>query len=356
MFNCNLKDLNRFDFVKAFVICDPFFVENKTIDLVTSNLSKIKNTKVYSKVKPDPTLNDVIDGVEICSIFDPDVIIALGGGSAIDLAKSIGYFSSKIIDKKPYFIAIPTTSGTGSEVTSFAVITDEENNVKLPLIDDKLLPDVAFLDNDLIKDLPPAMVAFTGMDALTHALEASVSIGASVFSDAYASKALNLIKDNIIDSYQNKNVEAKPLMHQASTLAGVAFNDAGLGINHAIAHQLGALFKIPHGKCNAILLPYVIELNASYDKTKAIYNQIAFDLHLTSSYSQLGYRSLINWVNKLKNSMKIENRLREVGITREDFNKNLDMVAEHALKDRCMDTNPVQLTKEEMIAFLKKVY
>lgn len=357
IYDCSLNELNHYCLGKVLVVCDPFFIENNVIEELKSSLKQANMIEVYSNVKPDPTLDSVIDGVEKCKNFKPDVMVALGGGSAIDLAKAIMYFDKESdINSNYKLIVIPTTSGTGSEVTSFAVITDTKNKKKLPIVSDKLLPDIAFLDRKLVEKLPQSIIAYTGLDALTHCLEAIVSTNASIYSDAFALKSLSLIRDNLLESYKNINENSRINMHQAATIAGIAFNEASLGINHAIAHQLGAIFKIPHGQCNAIILPNVIKFNAQDDFAKEKYNQLAYDLHLTSSLSQTGYRQLINWINKFKTQFKIEDSLRQLNIDKKEYLNNLDLIAKNALEDRCMATNPVKINHKQMMDFLRRLF
>lgn len=357
VYDCSLNELNHYCQGKVLVVCDPFFMENGTIEKVKYSLRSATSIEVYSNVKPDPTLDSVIDGVSVCKNFNPDTMIAIGGGSAIDLAKAIMYFDKESDNSKEYkLIVIPTTSGTGSEVTSFAVISDTANKKKIPIISDKLLPDIAFLDNEFVEKLPQSIVAYTGMDALTHCLEAYVSTDANVYSDSFALQSLQLIRDNLLESYKNSKDDARINMHQAATIAGIAFNEASLGINHAIAHQLGALFKIPHGQCNAILLPSIIKFNAQDPTTRSKYNKLAYDLHLTTSLSQTGYRQLIMWVNKFKGQFKIENKLSELKIDKKEFLENIDLIASNALEDRCMATNPIQINHEQMVEIVRGLY
>lgn len=357
VYDCTLNELNHYCQGVVLVVCDPFFIENNIIEELKSSLTNAQMIEVYSDVKPDPTLESVVDGVYISKKVKPDVMIALGGGSAIDLAKAIMFFDKKSDSTLDYsLIAIPTTSGTGSEVTSFAVVTDTKNKKKIPLVSDELLPDIAFLESRLVEQLPKSIIAYTGMDAITHNIEAIVSLNASVYSDAFALKSLELLKNNLANSYHNRSKDSRINVHVGSTLAGVAFNEASLGLNHAIAHQLGAIFKIPHGQCNAILLPEVIKYNAKNETAKNLYNKLAYDLHLTNSLSSLGYLQLISWVNKLKSEFKIENRLSELGINKAEYYENLDLIATNALNDQCIKTNPISLTHEEMICFLRRLY
>ena len=277
-------------------------------------------------------------------------MIAIGGGSAIDAAKAIKDFSIKLSTERKQikFIAIPTTSGTGTEVTSFAVITDQGKNLKYPLVADSLLPDEAILDTSLVMSVPKAVTADTGMDVLTHAIEAYVSTEANDFSDAFAEKAVQLIFDYLPRAFKNGNdFEAREKVHHASTLAGMAFNMVGLGINHSIAHVCGAKFHIPHGRMNAILLSTVIDFNAGLrgyaDKgngTAKKYAKLAHILGYPATSPRMGVRSLLQHINQLGKELNMPVNLRGCGITIQQVNEAKQKISEAALKDACTKTNP----------------
>ena len=277
------------DISRAFIVTDPSMVELGYVDKILYYLRKRKeyvHSEIFSDVESDPSFDTIHRGVKLMQEFKPDVVIALGGGSPIDAAKGMWLFYEhpeadpegmklKFMDirKRTYkfpklgikskMVAIPTTSGTGSEVTSFAVITDKNQNKKYPLADYELTPDVAIVDPDLVMSLPKTITADTGMDVLTHAIESYVSNMASDYTDGLAEKAVELVFKNIREAYNNgSNKEAREKMHNASTIAGMAFTNAFLGINHSLAHKIGAEFHLPHGRINAILLPYVIRYNS----------------------------------------------------------------------------------------------
>lgn len=370
----SLQRLRNLSCERVFIVTDPFMVKSGTINRITDELSKAgAKFFIFSNIVPDPPIEVVVQGVELMSQFNPEVVIALGGGSAIDAAKAICCFNSKLGDKigkeidtsNIKFIAIPTTSGTGSEVTSFSVITDKKKNVKYPLISDDLLPDEAILDAELVKTVPDFITADTGLDVLTHAIEAYVSTKANDFTDALAEKAIKLVFDNLLDAYKDgNNMEARMKLHNASCIAGVAFNNASLGLNHGMAHVLGAKFHIPHGRSNAIIMPYVIEYNADlkgfsttdYSVAARRYAEIAKLLGLPSSNVRQAVKSLIAAINKLMKDLNMPSSLSKAGISLEDFKKEVESMAEIAIEDRCTDTNPRVPKKEEITELFLRIY
>ena len=367
------------DISKAFIVTDSSMRELGYVDRILYHIRKRMthvHVEIFSEVESDPSFETIKKGVEIMKVFKPDVIIALGGGSPIDAAKGMWLFYEypeadveglklKFMDirkrtykfpklgKKCKMVAIPTTSGTGSEVTSFAVISDKERNMKYPLADYELTPDVAIVDADLVMSLPKKITADTGMDVLTHALEAYVSVMASDFTDGLAEKAAELVYKYLPIAYEDGSNEiAREKMHNASTIAGMAFTNAFLGVNHSIAHKLGAEFHIPHGKANAILLPYVIKYNgtiptkiASWPKYEYYmadekYANISRLLGLPCSTKEEGVKSLIKAVQELNEKLGEEKSLKEYGIPEEEFLAKVDELADKAFEDQCTTVNP----------------
>lgn len=360
----SLKALQELKNKKVLIITDPFMVKSKTIDKITSNL--INTTyQVFEDIVPDPPIEVVVAGIEAFKSTNPDIIIALGGGSAIDAAKSIMDFSKKILKSNEVeFIAIPTTSGTGSEVTSFAVITDSQKKCKYPLVSDDLLPDMAILDPELVKTVPNFITADTGMDVLTHAIEAYVSTNSNDFSDALSEKAIKLVFKYLIKAYKDGNdIEAREKMHNASCLAGIAFNQASLGINHSIAHVLGGKFHIPHGRTNSILLPHVIEYNASivgytnttYSDTAKKYAQIAELVGLGNGNIRIAVRNLVNEIKKLQKEMNMPTKLTQCKLSLEDITNEEREIAKLAIRDTCTLTNPKVPTEDDIINILNNI-
>lgn len=360
----SLSALKEIQDKNVLIITDPFMIESGSIKKITENLEKT-TFEIFSDIVPDPPIETIVKGVEYFNKTNPDVIVAVGGGSAIDAAKAILDFSKKILSKENVeFIAIPTTSGTGSEVTSFAVITDKQKGVKYPLVSDELLPNIAILDPELVKTVPDFITADTGMDVLTHAIEAYVSTDADDFSDAFAEKAIKLVFKYLRRAYKNgDDIEAREKMHIASCLAGLAFNHASLGINHSIAHALGGKFKIPHGRANSLLLPHVIEYNADikanedgeYSRAAQKYYEIAKLIGLNSTNVRVGVRRLINEIKYLQSDMKMVTKLSDCSVSTNELHKYEEEIALSAINDTCTNTNPRVPTQKDIENILNNV-
>lgn len=360
-----LEYLKKLQGAGIFIVTDPFMVESGLVERITGYLEKDRCT-IFSNVVPDPPLELVIEGVKEVIKHRPDTLIALGGGSAIDEAKAIMHFSRQIGNLPDMeFIAVPTTSGTGSEVTSFAVITDREKGIKYPLVDQSLLPDTAILDASLVKSVPKTVVADTGMDVLTHALEAYVSIKANAFTDALAEKAAVTVLRYLIRSYTSQeDFRAREEMHNASCMAGLAFDRTSLGVNHAIAHNIGGKFKVPHGRTNAVLLPYVVEFNAdmkefnprAYTRAAEKYAAIAQLAGIGGGNVRAGVKNLVREIRKMQEQMKMPFGFKDCGILPEEYQKQKDAVAQGALADACIRTNPREVSREDILELLKRAY
>lgn len=364
---------------RAFIVTDESMVKLGYVDKILYHLRKraeYVHSEIFADVEPDPSFDTIKRGIEAMNKFNPDVIIALGGGSPIDAAKGMWLFFEhpdadveglklKFMDirkrtykfptlgEKTKLVAIPTTSGTGSEVTSFAVITDKEKNIKYPLADYELTPDIAIIDPDLVMSLPKRITADTGMDVLTHALESYVSNMASDYTDGLAEKAIELVYKYLPVAYENGSDKiAREKMHNASCIAGMAFTNAFLGINHSIAHKLGGEFHIAHGRANAIILPYVIKYNAtkptkyvSFPKYEYFiadekYSNVAKILGLKASTTEEGVKSLVEAIQKMNKNLDIPCSLKEQGIDEKEFLEKLDMLCEKAFEDQCTTANP----------------
>ncbi len=361
------SSLRDFPIKRAAIICDPFIESSGMILKLTDTLSAMgAQYDIFSDIVPDPPTENIIEGVTKISKFMPDTIIAMGGGSAIDAAKAISFVYQRVTKQdKPLCVAVPTTSGTGSEVTAVSVITDSAAGVKYPLVDDNLLPNIAILDPTLTRTVPPHITADTGMDVLTHAIEAYVSTMANDFSDAMAEKAVRLIFEYLPRAYKNgDDMRARGKVHNASCMAGVAFNQVFLGINHSIAHVVGAKFHVPHGRANAIVMPTVIEFNAAlrgshgddYSKAAKKYKKLARTLGIPSLNPRQAVHSLVDDIRNMLIDMKVPLTFAEQGIDKDEYYALIDEMAATALNDVCTPTNPRKPSFEEMIELFKICY
>ena len=316
---------------RLLLVTDPFFMKNGTAQQVLA-LSGAEQTEIFDRVKPDPSVELAAEGTAVVRQFRPDAIAALGGGSAMDCAKAMAYFSGEKIK----LIAIPTTSGSGSEVTDFAILT--HGDVKHPLVEEKIRPDVAILDGTLLRELPPSLVADAGFDVLCHALEAYVATNAGAITDALARDAFATAFAALPASFAGR-VAVRQQIHTAATMAGMAFTQAGLGLCHAMAHSLGGLFHVPHGRLNAILLPAVIHCNAHGAAGK--YAQIARYAGLTGSADTVAVRNLKNSLIRLRRELGLPATLAQAGVDpREVWHRSKEIV-QATLADPCCSTNPM---------------
>ncbi|HFI0450384.1 TPA: 1-propanol dehydrogenase PduQ [Streptococcus suis] len=362
-----LDQLKSYKDEHILVVADPFLRQSGQLESVLHYLDSSNQIIVFDDIVPDPPIETIVAGIQAVGSHSISIILTIGGGSAIDAAKAIYYFGKKMnVFADAILIAIPTTSGTGSEVTEFAVITDSQKEIKYPLVSREILPDIAILDSCLVTSLPEAITADTGMDVLTHAIEAYVSTNATDFSDALAEKAIKLVFQYLPQAYQNGNDSvAREKMHVASTLAGMAFNTASLGINHGLAHATGAKFHIPHGRVNSILMPHVIQYNANIgsrgmateDKQTAIrYQEIAKLIGCSATSPVLGVRQLIEAVKKLQRKLDLPLSLRDYGVSISAFNESKEEIALAAISDKCTATNPRIPTKEEALEVLENAF
>ena len=364
-----LQQLSHYKNEHILVVADPFLKTSGTLDAILANFDDNNDIVVFTDIVPDPPIETVVAGIKSAGDKPISIVLSIGGGSAIDASKAMYYFAKKQgAFSEAILIAIPTTSGTGSEVTSFSVITDAERGTKYPLVTKEILPDVAILDADFVLSLPGNITADTGMDVLTHAIEAYVSTKATDFSDALAEKAIKLVFEYLPKAYKNgQDVEAREKMHAASTLAGMAFNTASLGINHSLAHAAGAKFHVPHGRLNSILMPHVIQYNAGIefnnrnrqatDKTVASrYQDIAKLLGCSASSPVSGVRQLVEAIKKLQRKLEMPTSLREYGVKADAFAQYKVEISEAALHDGCTPTNPRVPTAEELLKVLEKAF
>ena len=376
---------------RAFIVTDEYLYKSGSTRAVTDKLDEmdIVHTTFYD-VTPDPVLSCARDGARAMSAFEPDVIIAIGGGSAMDAAKIMWVLyehpnvdfmdmAMRFIDirkrvytfpkmgEKAYFIAVPTSAGTGSEVTPFAVITDEESGIKYPLADYELLPDMAIVDADLMMSMPQSLTAASGIDALTHALEAYASVMATEFTDAMAIKAIQVIFEYLPRAYENGNEDpkAREKMAHASCMAGIAFANAFLGICHSLAHKLGAFHHLPHGAANALLINDVIRYNCEevptrmgtfsqyeYPHTRERYAKVADSLKLGGKNDEEKVERLIGEITKLKKIIGIKDSIKDYGIDEKSFLDSLDEMTEMAFDDQCTGANP----RYPLMSEIKQIY
>ena len=388
-----MPDVNR-----VMIVTDRMMVELGYVEKLEYQLRKRRNPvmiDVFADVEPDPSVDTVLNGAEAMRRFKPDTIIALGGGSAMDAAKGMWLFYEnpqadfndlrlKFVDirkrvfkfpklgRQAKLVCIPTTSGTGSEVTSFAVITDKVNNIKYPLADYELTPDIAIIDPTFVMTVPKSVTADTGMDVLTHAIEAYVSIMATDYTDALAMKAIQMVFEYLPISYKGGNsaevLEAREKMHNASCIAGMAFANAFLGVNHSLAHKLGGEFHIAHGRANAILLPHVIKYNAtiptkftSFPKYKSYvadkkYAEIARMLGLKAITVEEGVNSLIEAINNLMKELNVPMTVKDCGIEEERYMAEIERLAVDAFDDQCTGANPRLPLITELVQIYKDIY
>ena len=340
--------------------------------------------KLFEGIESDPSVETVMKGAAVMTEFEPDWIVAIGGGSPIDAAKAmwIKYeypdttfedmckvFGLPKLRKKAHFCAVSSTSGTATEVTAFSIITDYEKGIKYPIADFEITPDVAIVDPELAETMPKKLVAHTGMDAMTHAIEAYVSNMASDYTDGLAEKAFELVFKNLREAYNNgANSWAREKMHNASTIAGMAFTNAFLGVCHSLAHKIGAEFHLPHGRINAILLPYVIRYN-SQRPTKFVsfpkyeyyiadqkYADLSRRMNFPAYGNEEGVNSLIKEIQKLNADLNIPKSFKDAGINEQEFMAKLDLLADRAFEDQCTTANPRLPLVEELKQILIDSY
>lgn len=376
---------------KVFIVTDTFLYENGYTKPITDKLDELGIAHAtFSNVAPDPTLKCAIEGAEAIKAFKPDCIIAVGGGSAMDAGKIMWVMyehpeidfmdmAMRFMDirkrvytfpkmgEKAYFIAVPTSAGTGSEVTPFAVITDERTGTKYPLADYELLPKMAIVDCNMMMNAPKGLTSASGIDAVTHALEAYASMMATEYTDGLAIEALKNIFKYLPRAYENgaNDPEAREKMANAATMAGMAFANAFLGISHSLAHKLGAYHHIPHGIANALVIDEVLRFNSAevptkmgtfpqYDHPKTLrrYAEIAEALGWKGKNDEESLENLIEKIDELKEKIGIKKTIKDYGVSEEDFLKTLDKMSEDAFDDQCTGANP----RYPLISELKEIY
>ncbi|WP_147802572.1 iron-containing alcohol dehydrogenase [Alkalicoccus halolimnae] len=357
-----LDKLKEFDGEKAaLVIGGGSAKKNGSLAKIESLLKEAGiETNVYEGFNTEPTVKMVQDGAAALNEFDPDWIIGIGGGSVMDAAKAMWLFHEHPqltfeeaakpftlpkLRHKAKFAGIPTTSGSGAEVSNLSVVTDEKTNIKYPLADFELTPDVALIDPAMVETLPGNVLADTGMDAFTHSIEAYVAKPRTVITDSLAVGAAEIVKDNLLASY-NGDQEARKEVHNAQAMAGMSFANAVLGNVHSLAHKSGPTFGIPHGRANAIYLPYVIQFNSPVVKER--FAKLADRIGLEGNTDEELVQSLTAYIDQLNKDLGIPKTLREFGVTEEDFKAHVDTMAANAMEDPCTGTNPRETSEAEM--------
>ena len=386
-----LEELGEMGKKRAFVVTDNFLYKSGFSKCITNKLEELGIAHhVFSNVQPDPTLANATEGSHEMAEFEPDVIIALGGGSAMDAAKimwvlyehpdvcfedmSMDFmdirkriFKFPKMGEKAYFVAVPTSAGTGSEVTPFAIITDQETGTKYPIADYELLPDMAIVDADMMMNAPKGLTCASGIDVLTHALEAYASVMASDYTDALALKAAKQVFDYLPSAYKNgaNDPVAREKMANAACMAGMAFANAFLGVNHSMAHKLGAYHHLPHGIANALILTRVMRYNADptprkmgtfsqyqYPHTLERYAEVARYCGFGGKDDKESFENLIKQIEKLKKTIEIKPTIADYGVKEEDFLATLDEMVENAFNDQCTGANP----RYPLMSEIKEIY
>ena len=327
------------------LVTDPYFQRSGLAQTIAGRV-QAEQKEIFAGVKPDPTVELAAEGTALMRQLQPDLLMALGGGSAIDTAKAMCYFAGDGVK----FVAIPTTSGSGSEVTNFSVLT--HGQVKYPLIHKKMQPDVAIIAEELVQTLPPKLVAEGGFDVLSHALEAVAATKGTDLSQALATDAFCTVFSNLTASYRG-DTRVRGAVHLASTMAGIAFSQAGLGVCHALAHSLGGIFHLPHGMLNAILLPEVLSLNGA--AAGSAYGKLAGRAGIGASSDTMSVRNLRNALIRLRKELHLPATLQEAGVSSGKLAENMEEILDTAMKDPCMQTNPVKADRGQLRRLLEAV-
>ena len=340
-----LESLQELETQRLFVVADPYFAENGMAATIADS-TKATQKEIFADIAPDPSVEAVAAGTAKLRAFAPDTVIALGGGSAMDQAKAMVHFSGQRV----YFVAIPTTSGSGSEVTDFAVLT--YGDAKHPLVDPALRPQLAILDESLLEKLPKSLIADTGFDVLCHALEGLVATGAGCFTDALAREAFCLAYKHLPASFAG-DTGVRLKVHEAATMAGMAFTQAGLGLCHAMAHSLGGIFHLPHGRLNAILLPAVVGCNSLVCGKK--YAALARAAGIGSSADSMAVRNLKNALVRLRQQLGLPQTLKEAGIDPRQVWHYAPQILAATLADPCCKSNPLPVEEATVRQVLEEV-
>ena len=362
------EEITKRGFKKVFLVSDKSLVEAGVAAKVEEELKKANiEYTLYSEIKPNPTIKNVLDGVEACKQSGADLIVAVGGGSSMDTAKGISIVMtnpdrsdirslnglSNTVNKGMPVIAMPTTAGTAAEVTINYVITDEERKIKMVCVDPHDIPIIAIVDTELMASMPKGLAAATGLDALTHAVEGYITKAHNLMSDMFHMKAIKLIFENLSKAVNDKDSEAIEKMGYAQYIAGMGFSNVGLGIVHSMAHQLGAVYDTPHGIANAMLLPTVMRFNGENPETAQRFREILCEIGRPDA-AHLNDQDVINtfvWmISELSKSVGVTQKITDYGAKAEDF----EMLAEKAMQDPCKPGNPREVSKEEFVELFRR--
>lgn len=356
--NADIKSIiEKLECKKITIITDAMMVKVGLIAKIEDVLKKIGiQYEIFDGVEMNPSLESVKRALDQVIDFYPETILAVGGGSTLDSAKAVTYFLKRTGIDIPV-IAVPTTSGTGSEVTSYAVITDTVNSIKIPIKDEEMMPKIAVLDPEFTRTLPKSVVADGGIDALTHAIEAYSCSLANFHTQIYAMSAIRGIFKNLLKMYKNiEDKDARVEMAKASCIAGIAFEKSGLGINHSVAHAIGGKFHKPHGRSNGVVLPYILRFNSENKETAQKYYEIAKELELPCSSVEEGAESLAIAVEILNKELGIPARVKDMGIDENEYKDLIPEMAKTALNDICTSGNIRKVTEEDLKNIFIKVY
>ena len=362
------EEITKRGFKKVILVSDKSLVEAGVAAKVEEELKKANiEYTLYSEIKPNPTIKNVLDGVEACKQSGADLIVAVGGGSSMDTAKGISIVMtnpdrsdirslnglSNTVNKGMPVIAMPTTAGTAAEVTINYVITDEERKIKMVCVDPHDIPIIAIVDTELMASMPKGLAAATGLDALTHAVEGYITKAHNLMSDMFHMKAIKLIFENLSKAVNDKDPEAIEKMGYAQYIAGMGFSNVGLGIVHSMAHQLGAVYDTPHGIANAMLLPTVMRFNGENPETAQRFREILCEIGRPDA-AHLNDQDVINtfvWmISELSKSVGVTQKITDYGAKAEDF----EMLAEKAMQDPCKPGNPREVSKEEFVELFRR--
>ena len=362
------EEITKRGFKKVFLVSDKSLVEAGVAAKVETELKKANiEYTLYSEIKPNPTIKNVLDGVEACKQSGADLIVAVGGGSSMDTAKGISIVmtnpdradirslngASNTVNRGMPVIAMPTTAGTAAEVTINYVITDEERKIKMVCVDPNDIPIIAIVDTELMASMPKGLAAATGLDALTHAVEGYITKAHNLMSDMFHMKAIKLIFANLTKAVNDKDPDAIEKIGYAQYIAGMGFSNVGLGIVHSMAHQLGAVYDTPHGIANAMLLPTVMRFNGENPETAQRFREILCEIGRPDA-ANLNDQDVINtfvWmISELSKSVGVTQKITDYGAKPEDF----EMLAEKAMEDPCKPGNPREVSKEDFIELFRR--